>query len=181
MRILLVLAGFALLLTACSGASYTGLPTDSPRPTLIPTPALDVSSLDPCSLLSDAEVSEALAASLSGVATDGPSGYRACAYADAAASTTLTVLVATRPAPAGQGEDRAGQLPQDGRAEELHGVGEAAWFDYCPACPDDGSTTLTVIEPPLEFTLALLLPAPEMARRLSLEELARSAVDGMGL
>jgi hypothetical protein len=34
-----------------------------------------------------------------------------------------------------------------------------------------------VIEPPLEFTIALTLPAPDMGRRIILEELARGIID----
>jgi hypothetical protein len=170
-----------VFLAACSAPSSV-TPTASAQ-SVAPsvTPTLDVSSLDPCSLLDAGQLSATLSAQLT--ASSGPvvDGYRTCAYDDPAASTTLTVLISTTPANGDQGEEIVGQLPQDGRAEELHGVGLVAWFDYCPACPDDGSTTLTVMEPPLEFTLALTLPTPDLERRVVLEELARSVIDDLGL
>jgi len=175
----MALTGLALALSACAAGVPT--PTVSPPPTVAPTPALDVASLDPCSLFDAGELSTLLSASLRGERADDLDGYHVCRYDDPAASTSLSVLVATEPFPAGRGEDMVDQLPQDGLAEELHGVGEAAWFDYCPACPDIGSTTLTVIEPPLELTLALTLPATDMMRRIPLEELARDVIANLGL
>lgn len=175
------LVAILVLLAACSAPDSvsSSASVESIAPSAAPT--LDIASLDPCTLLDAGELSARLSAQLS--ASPGPDvgGYRTCAFDDSAASTTLTVLIATTPANDDQGDELVGQLPQDGRAEELHGVGLVAWFDYCPACPDDGSTTLTVIEPPLEFTFALILPTPDIERRVILEELARGVIDDLGL
>jgi hypothetical protein len=182
MRELALLAAIALL-AGCTGAGSTVSPVApaSAATTPLATPALDVASLDPCSLLDATELSTLLQATLSPQPAPDLDGSHVCSYMDSAASTSVMVLVADAPVLAGRGEDMVDQLPMDGRAEELHGVGEAAWFDYCPACPDDNATTLTVIEPPLEFTLVLTLPARDMARRIPLEELARGVIDRLRL
>jgi hypothetical protein len=176
----LVLSGLICAgLAACASASPTSLPTTPPTPT---PPAIDVASLDPCELLDLQLLSEAVDAQLpAGTRRPDAGGYGACSYDAPDASTTVTVLVARQPATGGQGEEIVGQLPLDGRAEELHGVGEVAWFDYCPPCTEDGASTLTVIEPPLEFTITLLVPAPDAARRVVLERLARAVIERLDL
>ena len=86
-----------------------------------------------------------------------------------------------RPRTAGREKRSSITSHSTGVAEELHGAGEVAWFDYCPPCADDGASTLTVIEPPLEFTISLLLPAPDNVRRISLERLARQVIERLDL
>ncbi len=174
-----------LALTACATTGPASPPTSSaPLSSAVPAsaPALDVAHLDPCTLLDRGELSTAVAASLPpGELQPDTDGNAVCLYDAPQASTSVLVLVAREAAVAGRGEDMVDQLPLDGRAEELHGVGEAAWFDYCPACPEPTATTLTVIEPPLEFTIALTLPAPDLSRRIILEELGRGVIGRLRL
>ncbi len=174
-----------LALTACAATSPASPPTSSePLTSAVPAspPAIDVAQFEACELLDLEELSAAVAATLPpGEPQPDLDGNAACRYDAPEASTSVLVLVAREAAVPGRGEDMVDQLPLDGRAEELHGVGEAAWFDYCPACPDPTATTLTVIEPPLDFTIALTLPAPDLTRRIILEDLARGAIDRLGL
>jgi len=169
------LAGLVcLVLAACSTA-----PSASVAP---PTPAIDVTTLDPCALLDAANLSAAVDAEMpAGQQQPDQDGYQVCLYDAPDASTRVTVLVADTPAAAGSGERRVDELPIGGNAEELHGVGEAAWFNYCPVCTNPDATTLTVIEPPLDLTIALELPAPDGTRRIILESLGRSVIDRLGL
>lgn len=174
------LAGLlSVILAACGGASQTPLATIAPSPT---PPSINVATLDPCELLDLGLLSAEVGAQLpAGTAQAAAGGYAGCSYDAPDSSTSVLVLVSRQAANGGQGEEIVDQLPLDGRAEELHGVGEVAWFDYCPPCADDGASTLTVIEPPLEFTISLLLPAPDEVRRISLERLARQVIARLDL
>jgi hypothetical protein len=174
-----VLLAACAVLAACGGVgelpSAAGTPSGA---TATLAPSIDLAQLDPCTLIDRDVLSAAVATDLpAGEPQPEVDGQRACLFDAPAASTSVLVMLSRDPAESGGAEERVDQLPTDGRAEELHGVGEAAWFDYCPICPDQAATTLTVIEPPLEFTIALTLPAPDMGRRIILEELARGIID----
>ncbi|HEX6140564.1 MAG TPA: DUF3558 family protein [Candidatus Limnocylindria bacterium] len=185
MRSLLpILAVLTLIGTACSPVSSSSA---TPPPTVPPSPApatptpIDVATLDPCSLLDPQELGPLFGAELlTGEPQPDADGYATCSYHAADASTSVTVLVSRTPVDAAEGEAAVEALPPGSGAEELHGVGGVAWFGYCPQCPA-GDTTLTVIEPPLEFSISLALPAGENARRIALEGLARGAIERLGL
>lgn len=176
----------AVLTVAGAACSSVVSPSDTPSPTAAAstpaaTPKLDVATLDPCSLLDAGVLSSAVSAEMpAGEPIPEQDGYAACRYENAEASTVVTVLVGRTPVEEAEGEAAVEALPPGSGAEELHGVGGVAWFGYCPPCPA-GDTTLTVIEPPLEFSIGLALPAAEDTRRIVLEGLARGAIERLGL
>jgi hypothetical protein len=174
----------AALLLLAAGLASCATPSASPRgPSPAGSPRLDVTSLDPCSLID----AEALAAELlqpvaPGVpAGEAAGGTAACRYALTEGAGSISIIIKREPASGAGGEAILESLGPRPGLEELHGVGDSAWFGYCPPCPSQATTTLTVIAAPLEFSLAFAGIAPSMAERLQAEALARLIVEELGL
>jgi hypothetical protein len=157
-------------------------PTTTPVPASA-APTLDVTALDPCAVFDLAELSAAVHTDLpEGTRVPDANGYGSCIWDAPAASTRVTVLVSRAAVEDVGDEPTAEQLPPDSGGEEMHGVGDLAWFNYCPACPqEDDATTLTVIARPLELSISLVLPTPDAGRQIILEQLVRAAIARLGL
>lgn len=164
----------------CSAAAPTSTSHLSPgHPSA--TPTLDVTALDPCSLLA-ADTLAAVHGWAPGtpVRTDPPGGGASACRVDLGGGRTLTAMVLPRAIAPGEGEKFIDSLPPDPDSE-LHGFGDVAWFGHCDGCPPGTTTSLTTAAAPLEFTLALTDTTPSGTQRLVLESLARGIVERLGL
>lgn len=114
-------------------------------------------------------------------ASDPAPGTAACRYTLLSGLAAVSVVIKRTPVASVVGEgilESLGPLPG---LEELHGVGDVAWFGYCPVCSSSSTTTLTVIAAPLEFSIALEGAALPVAERVHAEALARRIVEDLGL
>ena len=174
----------ALLAGLASCAATSRTPSASPAgPSAAASPRLDVTSLDPCSLLDAETLAEELLQPVAGgiPVNDPVSGTAACRYAVAGGAGSISIIIKREPASAVGGEEILASLGPRPGLEELHGVGDGAWFGYCPACPSEATTTLTVIAAPLEFSIAFEVAVPSMAELIHAEALARRIVEELGL
>ena len=176
-------AAALIVLLAAGSASCAG-PSASSRPaSATESPRLDVAKLDPCSVLDRETVAGELLQDVSpGTAReDSPTGTAACRYTLLSGLAAISLVIDRAPVSGVGGEAILESFgPQPG-LEELHGVGDVAWFGYCPACPVAATTTLTVIAAPLEFSIAFEGAAPPLAERVHAEALARGIVEDLGL
>jgi len=172
-----------LALLVAGLASCASLSASPPGPSVSAPPLLDVAGIDPCSLLD----AEALAVQLlqpvePGVrVADAATGTAACRWTLTSGLGSVVLVVRRDPASSVSGEEILESIgPQPG-LEELHGIGDAAWFGYCPPCPSPATTTLTVIAAPLEFSFAFEGASPSLAELIHAEALARRLIEELGL
>jgi len=146
-------------------------------------PELDVGTLDPCSILDRATLATKLGVEVSpGVAHESEgTATAACRYAIPGGLAAISVVIDRMPASGSGGEAVLESLGPRPGLEELHGVGDVAWFGYCPSCPAGATTTLTVIAAPLEFSIAFERAVPEAVDEITAEALARGIVEELGL
>jgi hypothetical protein len=174
----------ALIVLLAVGSASCVAPSASPRgASATESPRLDVAKLDPCFVLDRETVAAELLGevSLGTAEEDAATGTAACRYTLLSGLAAISIVIDRAPVSGVGGEavlESLGPLPG---LEELHGVGDVAWFGYCPACPIAATTTLTVIAAPLEFSIAFEGAAPPVAERLHAEELARGIVEDLGL
>ena len=176
-------AAALIVLLAAGSASCSG-PSTSPRAaSATESPRLDVANLDPCSILDRETVAAELLqeTSVGTAEEDAATGTAACRYTLLSGLAAISLVIDRAPVSGVGGEAVLESLGPRPGLEELHGVGDVAWFGYCPACPVAATTTLTVIAAPLEFSIAFEGAAPPVAERLHAEALARGIVEDLGL
>jgi len=174
----------ALIVLLAAASTSCSVPSASPRgASATESPRLDVANVDPCSVLDRETVAAELLeeVSLGTAEEDAATGTAACRYTLLSGLAAISLVVDRAPVSGVGGEAVLDSLgPQHG-LEELHGVGDVAWFGYCPVCPAAATTTLTVIAAPLEFSIAFEGAAPPLAERIHAEALARAIVEDLGL
>ena len=164
--------------TACVGASASTRAASSTE-----SLRLDVAGLDPCSVLDRDTISGELLEEVSQgtAAEDAATGTATCRYTLLSGLAAISLVIDRAPVSGVGGEAILESFGPHPGLEELHGVGDVAWFGYCPVCPDEATTTLTVIAAPLEFSIAFEGAAPPLAERVHAEALARGIVEDLGL
>ena len=178
----LLAAPVLALLVACGTPGVSPTPSPTLAPPVSAAPTLDVAALDPCAVFDRSELSSAVHADLpEGERLPDAAGHAVCRWDAPSASTRVTVLTSRIAVEDVGDEPTAEQLPPDSGGQEMHGVGDLAWFNYCPVCPEEDATTLTVIAIPLQFSISLVLPTTDDGRQIILEQLARAAIDRLGL
>ena len=174
------LSAFVLLVAGLAGCLAPA--NSSLRPSALAS-AVDGATLDPCTILDV----ETLAAELGQRVSPGEAredvatGTAACRYPLLSGLAALSIVVDRSSVSGVGGEELLESLGPLPGLEELHGVGDVAWFGYCPACPTGSTTTLTVMAAPLEFSIAFEGAAPPDQERLYAESLARRIVEELGL
>jgi len=172
-----------MVLLAAGSASCIAPSASSSRPSALESPRLDVAELDPCAVLDRetvaAEMLQEVSAGTAG--EDSTAGTAGCRYTLLSGLAAVSIIIERSPVAGVGGESILQSFGAQPGLEELHGVGDVAWFGYCPVCPVAATTTLTVIAAPLEFSIAFEGAAPPLAERIHAEALARRIVEELGL
>lgn len=178
-----VSVGATLVLAVVGSAACLAPGNNVPASAVSAAPRVDVATLDPCSLLDSATVAAELGQEVpaGAPADDDARGIATCRYPLLSNLAAMIVVVDRTPASGVGGEGILESLGPRPGLEELHGVGDVAWFGYCPTCPLEATTTLTVIAAPLKFSIAFEGAAPPATEQIHAEALARQVVGQLGL